>query len=131
MPDQPTPRRRFQFRLRTLMIVVTALAPLFAYVGHQVQFVQKRKRLLEWIAAHHGETAIMRRNPGGPDSQPSVPWIRRILGDEGIAGVYFTPPLNSEDLDRIIEAFPELREPLPPDPDIEEKVIGGSKGPSR
>jgi hypothetical protein len=26
MPDQPSPRRRFQFRLRTLLIVVTLLA---------------------------------------------------------------------------------------------------------
>jgi hypothetical protein len=33
MPHQPSPRRRFQFRLRTLMIVVTVLAVPLGYVG--------------------------------------------------------------------------------------------------
>jgi hypothetical protein len=33
MAAQTSPRRRFQFRLRTLMIVVTLLAGVCAYVG--------------------------------------------------------------------------------------------------
>lgn len=37
------PQRRFQFRLRTLMIVVTVLAVAMAYVGRQ----------LKWIADRH------------------------------------------------------------------------------
>jgi hypothetical protein len=32
--NQPSPRRRFQFRLRTLMIVVTLLAVACGYVTH-------------------------------------------------------------------------------------------------
>jgi hypothetical protein len=32
MADQPSPRRRFQFRLRTLMIVVTVAAMRYGYV---------------------------------------------------------------------------------------------------
>jgi hypothetical protein len=32
-PDQPPPRRRFQFRLRTLMIGITLLAVVCGYVG--------------------------------------------------------------------------------------------------
>jgi hypothetical protein len=119
----PSPSRRFQFRLRTLMIGVTLLAPLFAYVGHQVHDVQKRNRVLNWITTHHGEIAITRRNPaGGPDCRPSIPWIRRILGDEPIAGVDFSSPLNTEDDARIKETFPEMEElarALPEDPEAE------------
>jgi hypothetical protein len=35
MFDQPSPRRCFQFRLRTLLIVVTLLSIACAYVGRQ------------------------------------------------------------------------------------------------
>jgi hypothetical protein len=40
MADQPaTPRRHFQFRLRTLMIGVTLLAVPLGYVGWQAKIV--------------------------------------------------------------------------------------------
>jgi hypothetical protein len=44
MSDQPTPRRRFQFRLRTLMIGVTLLA---IYCGTVAWFVHDRRRLID------------------------------------------------------------------------------------
>ncbi len=44
MPDQPSPRRRFQFRLRTLMIVVAALA---VYCGPFVWLLDDRQRLIQ------------------------------------------------------------------------------------
>jgi hypothetical protein len=43
MADQPSPRRRFQFRLRTLMIVVTLLAALSAAV---TWVIRDRERLI-------------------------------------------------------------------------------------
>jgi hypothetical protein len=45
MPDQPSPRRRFQFRLRTLMIGVTLLGVACGYVGSQVNIVRDRRAL--------------------------------------------------------------------------------------
>ena len=33
MPDQPSPRRRFQFRLRTLMIGVTLVCVIAGWIG--------------------------------------------------------------------------------------------------
>ena len=124
MSDPPTHgRRRFQFRLRTLMIVVTLLAVPCAYIGHQVQVIRKRKHVMDWITTHHGEVAFKRRNPaGGPDIPPSIPWIRGILGDEPVAGVYFNSRLNAEDDARIKETFPEMEElarELPADPEAE------------
>jgi hypothetical protein len=43
MPDQPSPRRRFQFSLRTLMIVVTLSAAQCAFVAW---VVRDRQRLI-------------------------------------------------------------------------------------
>jgi hypothetical protein len=49
MPDQSPPRRRFQFRLRTLMIVVAVLALPCAYVGWQAKIVRERRAMLTRI----------------------------------------------------------------------------------
>jgi hypothetical protein len=43
MDDQPAPRRRFQFRLRTLLIVVTLLAAQCAFV---TWVIRDRQRLI-------------------------------------------------------------------------------------
>ena len=43
MAAQPSPRRRFQFRLRTLMIVVTLLAVPCAYIGWQAKIVRAQR----------------------------------------------------------------------------------------
>jgi hypothetical protein len=50
MPDQPSPRRRFQFRLRTLLICVTAFCVVIGgYTGWQNKIVKERQ---EWLRAH-------------------------------------------------------------------------------
>jgi hypothetical protein len=108
MADQFSPRRRFQFRLRTLMIVVTIFCVVGGYVGHQVQLVHQRKLLLDWITAHNGEVSITLKSPGRPDYRPSIPWLRRILGDRAVAGIFFSSPLSVEDEGRFRDAFPEM-----------------------
>ena len=113
-PPQADPpkrkRRRFQFRLRTLLIGVTLFCVVGGYVGHQVQIVHERKRVLEWITAHDGEVVIKRKNPGAADYRPSIPWLRRILGDSPVAGVDFGGPPTTEDEAQIREAFPEMED---------------------
>ena len=47
MADPPTSRRRFQFSLRSLMIVVGIIAALCAYFSHERQVVQERQKLIE------------------------------------------------------------------------------------
>ena len=47
-------RRRFQFRLRTLMIGVSVLAGLRGYVGRQAEIVRERSALLQQIVGLGG-----------------------------------------------------------------------------
>jgi hypothetical protein len=54
MPDQPSPRRRFQFRLRTLLIGVTLLAIPCAYVGWQAKIVRARQAMAKRLSARGG-----------------------------------------------------------------------------
>jgi hypothetical protein len=73
MPDQP-PRRRFQFRLRTLMVGVTLLAVPCSYVGWQVRVVKERRLQIEarsspWITLYRGKEPLT----NGPN------WFRRAL----------------------------------------------------
>src|SRR5947209_1765141 len=75
-------RRRFQFRLRTLFIVVTIVAVVCCYVGHEYRIVKTRQ---EWVtdrvpvfeAADVAPKEINKRNPA---TDPSL--IRRWLGDK-------------------------------------------------
>jgi hypothetical protein len=109
MANQPSPRRHFQFRLRTLMIGATLLAALCGYVSWQAKIVHERKLVLDWIGAHNGEVALNRKHPGAPDYWPNIPWLRRLLGDRGVAGVNIGP-LSAADEARIREAFPEIED---------------------
>ena len=47
--------RRFQVRLRTLMIVVTLVAVLCNYVAHEAKFVREREATLASIKKARGE----------------------------------------------------------------------------
>jgi hypothetical protein len=80
-------RSRFQFRLRTLLIGVTFLAVACAYVAHEAKIVTERKAMVDRIL-HFEDGYITRDGPWGPiDHNKSLPWIRRLLGDESIVAV--------------------------------------------
>jgi hypothetical protein len=108
MADQPSPRRRFQFRLRTLMIVVTLLAVPCAYVGWQAKIVRERRETAEWIGKTLGGTtyrydddlmfvkSYRRFRP---------PLLRRLFGDWAYYRVVVPHP-SEADLKRIREVFP-------------------------
>jgi hypothetical protein len=123
MADQPSPRRRFQFRLRTLMIGVTLLAVAFWYVGQQVEIASNRRALLDrivskgsWYFSEDGFTsAKTKRALGGfnlydPTTGservfPTVSWFRHFLGDRGIERIGL--PLSDPQIDEVRAAFPE------------------------
>jgi hypothetical protein len=98
MPDQPSPRRRFQFRLRTLLIGVTLLAVICGYVAHEYQTVQERWNYLE------NENIVV-----DPDGTASIPFIRRLLGDQSIAVIGMPADFGKTKCQRVAVLFPEAR----------------------
>jgi hypothetical protein len=99
------PRRRFQFRLRTLMIAVTLPAVPMGYVGWEAKIVRERKT---WLAAQRIYLPV--EPPPvfaiGDDSQaPSL--IRRWLGDEAQPIVCVWTFDSTTDKQAAADLFPE------------------------
>jgi hypothetical protein len=98
------PRRRwFQFRLRTLLVIVTLLAIPCAYLGWQANIVSHRKLVLK-NAMEQG--LVLMSNDLTVDAVPTIPWIRRIMGDAPVRSVWWVGA-SKEDRERFSEAFPE------------------------
>ena len=88
--NQPSPRRRFQFRLRTLMIGVTIIFLLVLYAS-----TIGRRRLVLISIAHRG---------GGYSSDPwrntpcyDPPFYRRVLGDVRVSIIEMPEWIFSDD----------------------------------
>jgi hypothetical protein len=112
MTDQPPPRRRFQFRLRTLLIGVTLLAVPCAYVGWQGRIVQERRQTALWIDSVGGEALAPSKNQFKySEFVCEVGWLRRLLGDSEVSKVNLPKFHNvtETDLARIHLAFPNAR----------------------
>lgn len=101
---QPEARRRwYQFSLRMLLIVVTALAVPCAYLGWQAKIVSHRKLVLK-SATEHG--LILMPDAAAADAVATVPWIRRMMGDVPVRSAWWVGA-SKEDRERFAEAFPE------------------------
>ena len=101
--------RRFQFRLRTLLIGVTlfALIPC-GYVGWQAKIVRERRSWLTRLQEEGykypkvGDIVIHAGNGhGGPNI------VRRLLGDEEIVAVAIPATISDEDREATLRLFPE------------------------
>ena len=98
-------RRRIQFRLRTLLIIVALLALPCAYVAHEAQIVAHRRSVME-NAFRNGATPFVPMFTSDFETIPSVPWIRRILGDEGMKEIWWNDA-TKEEREGFQSAFPE------------------------
>jgi hypothetical protein len=106
MADQPSPRRRIQFRLRTLLIVVTlfALIPC-GYVGWQAKIVRERKA---WYAAHPGGGFANGARIVACGNEAKAPnLLRRWLGDVANDAITLHPTSTAADIRKATELFPE------------------------
>ena len=92
------PKRRFAFSLRTLLVVVTVLC---CWLGWNIRVVHERRAVRAAFVSEDWEV-------GFGDSEASVSWIRRLLGDEPVGSIYRLhglPPTN--DLFHARACFPE------------------------
>jgi hypothetical protein len=92
---------RFQFRLRTIFLVVTAAAVACAWLGHEYRVAQERAAVREWIEENGGFCGAQK---GHRNDEPSL--IRRLLGDQQITYVNLPRNATDDDLARIEAAFP-------------------------
>jgi hypothetical protein len=104
MPDRSSKRRRFQFRLRTLMIGVTlfALIPC-GYVGWQAKIVRERRAELNRVV--DGRLYGI----AGSDERRAIPWIRRVLADQQVYSIMMPVGTDRSELDRLRALFPEAK----------------------
>src|SRR5258707_1044172 len=100
MTDQP--KRRFQFRLRTLMIGVTVFAVGCGYVGWQAKIVKDRNALRIRLTALGGASFSVSeyrvfirsglKDALSEDKLPTTSWLRSWLGDEGVVVAFIPEP---------------------------------------
>ncbi len=103
------PFPRFHFRLRTLLIVVTAFC---CWLGYQVNVVRRRAGVERWLEVHE-----IPYTPNGEESHvwcfivddANLPWYRKLLDDHAVT--WFAYPLNAtaEEVDSVQSAFPEAK----------------------
>jgi hypothetical protein len=99
-------RRRFQFRLRTLLIGVAILAVPCAYVGRQAMIVRERQTIIKNELINAMTIDASGRDKVAP-GRPDIPWIRRLLGDEDCLKIFAPRSATDEDIERFRSAFPE------------------------
>ena len=95
-------RRRFQFRLRTLMIGVTLLAVACWWIVGQLRIVQGRERMIE-----ADDCEIIIYGDGRYGSKGGIPWVRRLLGDREVNKILTPHSTSDGDVERYRLAFPE------------------------
>ena len=121
MTDQPSPRLRFQFRLRTLMIGVTLLCVVGGYLAIQARIVKHRNELMSRLRAGGGVRFLLatdiedalrdmkaQTKPNALPNAPRIPWVRECLGDYAVWWIWYRPERIPDNLLNEIKAyFPE------------------------
>ncbi|HKD37125.1 MAG TPA: hypothetical protein VKB78_10000 [Pirellulales bacterium] len=105
MSEQCDHRRRFQFRLRTLLIIVTLLTVPCWWVAKQKRLIEDRKEMLTKIEkVYSGEWYIEQLPPGEPSA---ISGLRRLLGDQAVSGVMLPVDADPNIYPLIHTLFPE------------------------
>ncbi|HEV2970746.1 MAG TPA: hypothetical protein VGY55_12315 [Pirellulales bacterium] len=104
-----SPRHRFQFSLRTLLIAVTLLAVLCGYVAHEAKIVATRTA---WLVARPALSdfpsfshIIIVLAPCDKNRSPS--FLRRWFGDERQEAIEILGRSSAAEVKQITALFPE------------------------
>jgi hypothetical protein len=121
MISRPSPRRRFQFRLRTLLILVTLLAGVCGYVAWQAKIVKERKAVADLVQHYEGAvywtSEVKRASPMASGLRiwedhivlplRKVSGLRRWLGDDAATYILYRMQMPKDEITRMKAAFPE------------------------
>lgn len=107
-PEGPR-RRRYQFKLRTLLIAVVLLSTPLAWIGWQVKVVRERAQERTWLR-HHGVLFV---DESWGDQR--LPWPRDLLGDQRVYSIWLPAkePVDKSLSKRAAAAFPEAQQVYP------------------
>ncbi len=94
----PSPRRRFQFRLRTLLIGVTLLAPICGYLGRQWERNREEEAALQLVEKTQAAALQLIEKLGGNYTIDSTPMEIELPPESTLA-----------DRRRIAAALPDAR----------------------
>ncbi len=97
-------RPRFQFGLRTLLVATAVAGVGCWYVADEGQVVAERKNALRDCGGMFGGSCT---DKSGVTYTASVPWIRRLLGDSGVAIIILGSQVSDDAVARLKELFPE------------------------
>ncbi len=113
---------RFQYSLRTLLLVVTAIC---LCLGWQVHRVRQRNEVLHWIEQHGYRTKVSEVN-GSIElaldksdwtvviRDSDLAWYWRMFGDHFVEQAWYPDDATPEEVDRVKATFPEAEVALYP-----------------
>jgi hypothetical protein len=101
MPEPAPPCRRFQFRLRTLLIAVTLFCVMGGYLAREAKIVQERRAEWKSVKGH-----VSFRNE---DDFGVLNWTRRALGDRPVYIIELPEETEPAEIARLRAIFPEGR----------------------
>jgi hypothetical protein len=99
-------RRRFQFRLRTLMIGVTLLAVL---CGWQAKVIRDRHEAAKTYLTVSAVYETYGPNHTVRVRTQSAPWPLRWLGEDGYFVVIVPLSTHDDEVQRLVRLFPEAK----------------------
>jgi hypothetical protein len=119
MVDPALSHRRFQFRLRTLLIVVALVALACGYAGWEAKIARDRRKAVATYRAVAGYAVEVDESPGtghvSTSRFPPAPWPLRWFGEEGYSEIIVPQRTTADEIERLSSLFPEAliqRDPL-------------------
>jgi hypothetical protein len=103
MSASPLSSRRLQFRLRTLLIVVTLFCLVVGRIANQARTVYDRKAAL---ADYSGYVILHSFADEGSRAAMTSP-VKRWLGDDAVGYLVVSAAVSPDDLKRLRDTFPE------------------------
>ncbi len=119
--------KRPRYSLRTFFVIITAIA---LFLGWQEAIIEKRQRLCKLLeqqvgqrykpyntlpSAHSNANFDLEytlsdfdiRDVGNPEDLKTIPWYRRVMGDQPRYLICLPPEMTQAEEEEFIRAFPE------------------------